>query len=236
MLTTANKAIKLPTAFFIPNIASPFGINPAALCQSGLQNYHACFAARRERATTRHACRPCPIQIKFYSQQTRAEQIARQRSRPAFCAARGQAARRVVEKPSTLSSFHPCQGIIDRMDTPNVTSLDELKQRVRIFAEARDWQAYHTPKNLTMALIVEAAELVEPFQWLTPEQSLNLPANTKEAVRQEMADVLIYLTRLADVLDIDLLDAASAKLAINAAKYPVERARGNADKYSKPAQ
>jgi NTP pyrophosphatase (non-canonical NTP hydrolase) len=122
------------------------------------------------------------------------------------------------------------------MDTPNVTSLDELKQRVRIFAEARDWQAYHTPKNLTMALIVEAAELVEPFQWLTPEQSLDLPANTKEAVRQEMADVLIYLTRLADVLDIDLLDAASAKLAINAAKYPVERARGNADKYSKPAQ
>jgi dCTP diphosphatase len=117
------------------------------------------------------------------------------------------------------------------MDTPNVTSLDELKQRVREFALARDWQTYHTPKNLAMALIVEAAELVEPFQWLTAEQSFVLPPATHEAVRQEIADVLIYLTRLADLLDIDLLAAAAAKLAINAQKYPVERARGNADKY-----
>ena len=102
---------------------------------------------------------------------------------------------------------------------------------VRDFALARQWEAYHTPKNLAMALIVEAAELVERFQWLTPEQSLALDEIRREQVRQEIADVLIYLTRLADLLDIDLLDAAAHKLAINARKYPVELARGNAAKY-----
>ena len=83
----------------------------------------------------------------------------------------------------------------------------------------------------TAALIVEAAELLEPFQWLTAEQSLNLPEPKREAVRQEMADVLIYLVSLANCLDIDLLKAAEDKLAINAAKYPVHKAKGNASKY-----
>lgn len=110
--------------------------------------------------------------------------------------------------------------IIQRMSTPNITDLDALKLRIRTFAEARDWQRYHTPKNLAMALIVEAAELVEVFQWLTPEQSTNLTEQQHEAVRHEVADVLIYLTRLADVLDIDLLAAASAKIELNALKYP----------------
>lgn len=118
------------------------------------------------------------------------------------------------------------------MNEPVPDSLDALRIRVRDFAAARDWQRYHTPKNLVMALSVEAAELLEPFQWLTPEQSLDLSAEQREAVRQEIADVLIYLTRLADVLDIDLLAAAGDKLAINARKYPVARARGNALKYS----
>jgi len=83
-----------------------------------------------------------------------------------------------------------------------------------------------------MALIVEMAELLEPFQWLTAEQSQDLSPEQHEAVRQEIADVLIYLTRLADLLDIDLLEAASDKLAINARKYPVGKAHGSALKYS----
>ena len=122
------------------------------------------------------------------------------------------------------------------MNPPPIDSLDALRLQVRAFAEARAWIAYHTPKNLVMALTAEAAELQEPFQWLTPEQSFALDAGQREAVRQEIADVLIYLTRLADVLDIDLLDAAAHKLEINARKYPVEKARGNALKYSDLSQ
>lgn len=109
-------------------------------------------------------------------------------------------------------------------------TLAELSDAVRAFGRERDWHRYHTPKNLSAALIVEAAELLEPFQWLTPEQSMNLPADKREAVRQEMADVLIYLVSLANCLDIDLLRAAEDKLAINAAKYPVDKARGSCAK------
>lgn len=119
------------------------------------------------------------------------------------------------------------------MNTSEITNLDELRLRIREFAFARQWENFHTPKNLAMALIVEAAELVEPFQWLTPEQSQHLDAERHEQVRQEIADVLIYLTRLADMLDIDLLKAAADKIDINARKYPVEQARGNAAKYTK---
>lgn len=111
-----------------------------------------------------------------------------------------------------------------------ITSLEQLAAAVKEFGRERDWHQYHDPKNLTAALIVEAAELLEPFQWLTPEESLNLPAPKREAVRQEMADVLIYLVSLANCLDIDLLRAAEDKLAINAAKYPVEKARGSCAK------
>ncbi len=111
-----------------------------------------------------------------------------------------------------------------------LATLEQLAAAVRAFGQERDWQLYHTPKNLTAALIVEAAELVEPFQWLTPEQSLNLPPDKHEAVRQEMADVLIYLVSLANCLEVDLLKAAEDKLAINAAKYPVDKARGSCAK------
>lgn len=109
-------------------------------------------------------------------------------------------------------------------------SLDVLREELRGFAAAREWEQFHTPKNLSMALIVEAAELVEHFQWLTPQQSGELDAAKLEEVRQECADILIYLTRLADVLGIDLLDAAFAKMALNAVRYPVEKARGSAAK------
>ena len=120
------------------------------------------------------------------------------------------------------------------MNRPAIDTLDTLRQHIRAFAEARAWEAFHTPKNLVMALSVEASELLEPFQWLTAEQSQNLSPAQHEAVRQEIADVLIYLTRLADLLDIDLLEAAADKLAINASKYPADLAHGNAIKYSCP--
>ena len=118
------------------------------------------------------------------------------------------------------------------MNPREIDSLDALRQQIRDFAQARAWERYHTPKNLAMALSVEAAELLEPFQWLTAEQSQQLSPDQHEAVRQEIADVLIYLTRLADLLDIDLLQATADKLAINAVKYPIDKAHGNARKYS----
>lgn len=102
-------------------------------------------------------------------------------------------------------------------------SLDTLRDALRAFAAERDWEQYHTPKNLSMALIVEAAELVEHFQWLTPQQSQQLDADKLEQVRQECADILIYLTRLADMLGVDLVDAAYDKMVLNAVKYPAPK-------------
>jgi NTP pyrophosphatase (non-canonical NTP hydrolase) len=102
----------------------------------------------------------------------------------------------------------------------DIQDLVSLRDALRTFAEARDWRQFHAPKNLAMALIVEAAELVEHFQWLTPEQSRALPPETLTAVRDEVADTLIYLVELADALDIDLITAARVKMAKNAIKYP----------------
>ena len=112
--------------------------------------------------------------------------------------------------------------------------LDQLQQRLRDFAAARDWQPFHSPKNLASALIVEAGELLEHFQWLTEDQSRALaqPGPAKDAVAAEMADVLLYLVQLASALEVDLLDAAARKMVVNAAKYPVEKARGRADRAS----
>lgn len=109
--------------------------------------------------------------------------------------------------------------------------LEQLKQRLRIFTAARDWQQYHSPKNLSMALIAEAAELVEHFQWLK-EQSASLPPEKLAEVELELADIQIYLVELADKLRVDLMAAVDRKLAINAQRYPVEKARGNAKKYN----
>ena len=111
-------------------------------------------------------------------------------------------------------------------------SLDALRDALRHFAAAREWEQFHTPKNLAMALSVEVAELVEHFQWLTAEQSVRLDAKTKQAVGEEIADVVLYLTRLADILGIEPITAAQRKMRINARKYPVRSARGNARKYS----
>ena len=111
--------------------------------------------------------------------------------------------------------------------------LAKLTADLRRFAADRDWDQFHSPKNLAMALSVEAAELLEHFQWLTETESATVAPDMKEAVAHELADVLIYLVRLADRLDVDLDAAVTRKLAINAAKYPADRVRGRADKYDR---
>lgn len=110
--------------------------------------------------------------------------------------------------------------------------LAELQQRLREFAAARDWDQFHSPKNLSMALAVEASELLEIFQWLTEDQSRKLGAARLEQARLEAADVFIYLLRFADVAGIDLVRAAEEKIALNEEKYPVERVRGDSRKYT----
>lgn len=108
----------------------------------------------------------------------------------------------------------------------------ELRDALREFARAREWDQFHSPKNLASALSVEAAELLEHFQWLTEEQSGTLPADQRQAIGEELADVLLYLIRLADKLELDLPAAAKAKLLKNAEKYPVDKARGSSRKYT----
>ncbi len=112
-------------------------------------------------------------------------------------------------------------------------ALHELRDAMRRFAAERAWEPFHTPKNLAMALAGEAGEVIEHFQWLTAEQSMALPPATREEVALELADVLLYLVRLGDVLGIELADAARRKMVLNAQRYPVERARGRADKHDR---
>jgi len=111
-------------------------------------------------------------------------------------------------------------------------SISQLREELRRFATDRDWDQFHSPKNLAMALSVESGELLEHFQWLTSEQSANLSENDLAKVRLELADVLLYLVSLSDKLGVDLVAAAFEKLAINAKKYPVELAKGSAKKYT----
>ncbi len=122
---------------------------------------------------------------------------------------------------------------MDKIERSNpVDTLILLRDELRRFAADRDWDQFHSPKNLASALSVEAAELLEPFQWLTEAQSRHLTAEQLEAVREEMADVLLYLIRLADKLGIDLAAAASDKIVRNSARYPVEKAKGSSKKYT----
>ena len=108
----------------------------------------------------------------------------------------------------------------------------ELRDQVREFVEERDWDQFHSPKNLATSLCVEAAELLEPFQWLQTGSGAELTEAKREHVRHEMADVLVYLIRLADKMDIDLAAAVRDKLAINRAKYPADKVRGSSRKYT----
>jgi len=110
--------------------------------------------------------------------------------------------------------------------------MQELIKKIRAFARDRDWEQFHSPKNLAMALSVEVAELVEHFQWLTQAQSNRLDPTKIKEIREEIGDVMIYLARLADRLGIDPVQAADEKMQINEKKYPVEKARGLASKYT----
>lgn len=107
-------------------------------------------------------------------------------------------------------------------------SLDNLNRRLLAFARERDWEQFHSPKNLAMALAGECGELLEHFQWLSEEQSGNLDADKKREVGREMADILIYLIRLSERLDLDLIGAVDEKIAINESRYPVGKVRGDA--------
>lgn len=110
--------------------------------------------------------------------------------------------------------------------------LTELRDLVRVFAAERDWDQFHSPKNLAMALAGEAGELLEQFQWLSEEESRKLNADQRDAVAMELADILIYLVRIADKLDVPLLEAAHRKLKINRQKYPADQVRGSSKKYT----
>ena len=109
--------------------------------------------------------------------------------------------------------------------------LRELRDALRHFAQEREWDRLHTPKNLAMALNVEAGELLEHFQWLSQEQSRRLDDDTRKALAHEMSDVLLYLVQLADKLDIDLLPAATEKMRLNAIKYPADKQHGQIKAY-----
>jgi dCTP diphosphatase len=128
-------------------------------------------------------------------------------------------------------------GIIQLNPPDNVMKtdnpLEELRLALARFVAERDWEQFHNPKNLAMALSGECGELIEHFQWLTPEQAAALSQQTKDEVALEAADVLLYLIRLCDQLGIDLAAAAREKMVLNAEKYPVDRFRGSAEKYNK---
>lgn len=113
-----------------------------------------------------------------------------------------------------------------------MTEFDKLRDQLRDFAAARDWDQFHSPKNLAMALAGEAGELLENFQWLTEEQSRRPAPELLAAASEEIADVLLYLVRLSDKLGVDPVAAAHRKMLANAQKYPVDKARGTARKYT----
>ncbi len=114
-------------------------------------------------------------------------------------------------------------------------NLPEIQDMIRKFAEARDWDQFHSPKNLSMGLAIEAAELLEVFQWLTEEQSRDIVKDEKglASVREEIADIFIYLARLSDKLGIDIEEEVKRKMKVNEVKYPVELSKGNATKYNR---
>ena len=111
-------------------------------------------------------------------------------------------------------------------------TFDELAGRLSAFARDRDWEQFHSPKNLAMAVAAEAGELLEHFQWLTDAESRELPTPQRDRAALEMADVLLYIVRLADQLGVDLVTVAHRKIDLNAEKYPVDRSRGHSRKYT----
>jgi dCTP diphosphatase len=113
-----------------------------------------------------------------------------------------------------------------------MNELDTIRQRIRGFRDARDWRQFHSPKNLACSIAIEAAELLEHFQWGTLEESATIAEEKREEISEEIADVAIYLIELADNLEIDLVEAIHRKIDRNEGKYPVEKSRGTAKKYT----
>ena len=108
----------------------------------------------------------------------------------------------------------------------------EIQNKLEKFAIERDWEQFHTPKNLSMALSVEASELVEIFQWLRAEESISPDKKQIDAIKSEVADIAMYLLRFCSILEIDIEEAIESKLEKNAEKYPVNLSKGNAQKYN----
>ena len=133
-----------------------------------------------------------------------------------------------------VSSRAMSRDLADKPATP-IVDLHSLQDALRSFSAAREWEKFHTPKNLAMAISGEAGELLEVFQWLTDEQSVTLADSETDrtSIGHELADILIYVARLADVLDIDLDEAVGTKLHINEARYPIHLSKGNSIKYNR---
>ena len=113
-----------------------------------------------------------------------------------------------------------------------VNDVKDLEKQLRAFAEERDWDQFHSVKNLILALVGEVGELSEIFQWMTDDATQHLSTNDKLRAEEELADVFLYLIRLSDKLDIDLIEVAKKKIELNALKYPIEVSKGNATKYN----
>lgn len=150
---------------------------------------------------------------------------------PARIVADTEAGRCCSQPVSGSAIMRRARGGGRRLSHAPIHDLESLRQRIAAFVAERDWDQFHNPKNLAMALAVEVAELAEIFQWLSAEQSATLDAPRRRRVEDELADVLVYLVRIADRLDIDLLAVTARKLEDNARKYPAERVRGQARKY-----
>lgn len=113
-----------------------------------------------------------------------------------------------------------------------MSQIETLLSRIQKFADERDWEQFHSPKNISMALAVEASELLEHFQWMSQEESRNIHGDKKQEVADEVADVFLYLLRMCEQLDIDLIESAHKKIDKNAIKYPVEKSKGRSTKYN----
>ena len=120
----------------------------------------------------------------------------------------------------------------DEREHGDEIALTRLRDRLRDFASVRDWNQFHSPKNLAIALSVEASELLEHFLWISDQDSLTMPPDKLRAIKDEVADVFLYLIRLADLLNVDMVQAANEKVDANSRKYPVEKSRGTAKKYT----
>jgi dCTP diphosphatase len=140
--------------------------------------------------------------------------------------------RRRFAQPARLVDTAPMKPDDPKPTTEEWPDLARFKAEFRDFVAKRDWDQFHTPKNLAMALAGEVGELLEHFQWLTPEQSQELPAETLEQVAHEIADIQIYLAALSDRLGIDIGPAVASKMHRNAEKYPADQVRGSARKYT----